>query len=108
MNEQQAEALKKANENRLARAAMRAEIEKLPSDEGLAAVADLVANPPRCLYSLESFRLLQWVTKIGEHHARIYCLKAGVSQLAMTGWLTKRQRTALCAALRGEEMEVAA
>ena len=108
MKPQVQDALAKAHKVRLDRAALRAEVERLPHDEALQEVARLIAAPPRCIWSLEAFALLQWCKYVKRERALHYCRQAKVSELALTGWLTKRQRSALCVALQGDEMEVAA
>jgi len=100
MRPQVREALKLANEHRLARSATRAEIMALSRDEALAQAAEYVEDTPRHLRTLEASHLLMWCHGVKRARMLRYLLRAGVSELALLGWLTERQRRALAKTLR--------
>lgn len=95
------EALALANEIRLDRAAARKEIEVMPRPEAMECVAAMIADPPRHIRSLEVAKLLDWVPRVGRHRVLLLLTAAGVSELALTGFLTDRQRVALVDGIDG-------
>jgi hypothetical protein len=98
---QNIEALKLANSIRLERAATRSQMNALPYDQALERAASLVEIAPRHLRTLEVGKLLTWARRLTRDSRLQMLRRAGVSELALIGWLTDRQRTALGAELVG-------
>lgn len=93
-------ALKRANEIKLARAALMRRLGALPAKEGCASAADLVADPPEVLCSQTVEALLCRVHRIWRPTVTRLCDAAEVPSDVTLGALVPRQRAALVAALR--------
>lgn len=93
-------ALAKANRIRVARAKLMQRMEVLPSRESCSMAADLVADPPDVMLSMEVFDLLHRVKRVGPGVADGLLRAAGITANVQLGVLTSRKRAALEAALR--------
>ena len=106
---------RRANEVRLARAAVRRRIRGLPKQEGREAVAALVEETPDCCGSAMVGDVLAWPYRTGPFQVRqtlrglelsssFVGVAVVISEAKRLDALTGRQRRALAAYLRGEEV----
>jgi hypothetical protein len=93
---QHIQALRKANDVRLARAARHREIAKLTRQEGCRELSKLLADPPSEIESMAIIDLLQWVHRIGCSQARSILRHSGpMGERRQVRALTPRQRNQL-------------
>ena len=88
MPRQRMQALKKANDVRVARAGLRRQLQS--REASLDSVLD---KPPWFIHSMSIFELLLWVPRFGQVRARRLLLRADLSAAKPVGELTVRQRS---------------
>ena len=98
---QHMKALKKAQQVRLARAELKAELRGLPYLESRALAAEVIRRPPNFAVSWEVRELLCSVRRGGPHEIERYVRPAGIRDRRTLAQLTERQREVLADALRG-------
>lgn len=92
-------ALARANEVRLARAALSRQIRALPPAEGAAYVADVLLAPPPEMATMSVEALLGEIHRWGDSRSRKALLRAQVREGKAVGSLTPRQAKALAQAI---------
>jgi hypothetical protein len=88
--EQRAQALELANEVRMGRSHLKADIRA-----GRVSIVDVLTDPPECLGSMTVYVLLQAVPRVGPSKARSVLSREGISTTRTMGMLPVRQRLAL-------------
>jgi predicted ArsR family transcriptional regulator len=98
MSQQSIEALKKANEIRLSRAAVKRHIEQLPTYESREAVAEIIREPGDLWGTAHLDYVLQMAHRTGQGFARKVSRRSGViDPRRKLQALTDRQRLAIIA-----------
>jgi hypothetical protein len=92
--DQRRAALAGANDVRLQRAALKADLKR-----GSVSIAALISDPPKCLTSAKVMKLLMALPGCGPVKAARLLERCQVSPRKSLGGLTERQREALMAAL---------
>ena len=93
--DQRTKALKRANEIRLGRAQLKRDLYAMPTQEGVARVSELVADPPEDIKGMRVLELLSAPYRMGRHRAMGMLRRAGVPESKQIGELTDRQRGAV-------------
>lgn len=102
---QHMQALRRANDVRLERAAMRREVAQVARGEGCTRVAELLEDPPDVIATLAIFELLQWPRWIGRSQARaILRMHGPIGERREIQTLTPRQRRALAEHFRNASL----
>ena len=99
--DQRDQALARANEIRLHRAAERRRVHALPTADGLSAVAQILADNPEWVRTANLGDVLTWPRRVGARARDRVLTRTGMSPSKSVGTLTARQRLVLGVALVG-------
>lgn len=89
------QALRLANEVRAARTTRKWEIKRLSTEDGCAAVAALIADPPPDCAKAELGDVLRWIRKWGTRRIVLVLTRVQVSEQRALRDLTDRQRVGI-------------